>query len=92
MFRRSDAFELEHGGENVEGSHLGGDHRSCKTSSARCFRGGALREFDDERHARCRVVEENAVRLLAMFAETFAVVSDNDNSCRVVVTALLQER
>ena len=51
-----------------------------------------MREFDDERHARCRVVEENAVRLLAMFAETFAVVSDNDNSCRVVVTALLQER
>src|SRR5436309_7974425 len=62
------------------------------SSSVRSFRGGPLRELDDERYVRCRVVEENAVRLLAAFAGPFAVVSYNDDSRRLVITMLLQER
>ena len=63
--------ELEESGHQVDRAHLGLD---AATSSNL-----AVGRFDDERHARRGVVDEEAVRVFFVLAQALAVIADEDD-------------
>ena len=66
--RRLDAGQFQDRGHHIDDAYLVGDGT-----------GRHARSGDDQRNAHRRVVDEEAVLLLAVFAQRFAVVADDDN-------------
>jgi hypothetical protein len=58
-------------------------------AASRSFAGGLL---DNERHAKGVVVEEQSVPLLAMIAEAFAVIGEEDDRGLIVELSVISQR